>query len=86
MINQALSCLENVIDENKDVEIDVWAYNNDIIRNKDIQDKVRVNSMVDKTREERLKWFIHVKKRRARQLNNELWEGCTKGQGRAEVI
>ncbi|KAG5614106.1 hypothetical protein H5410_013930 [Solanum commersonii] len=31
-------------------------------RNEDIQDKVRVYSVVDKMREARLKWFGHVKK------------------------
>lgn len=34
-----------------------------MIRNKAIWDKVEVASLVDKTREARLRWFGHVKRR-----------------------
>ncbi|KAG5591403.1 hypothetical protein H5410_041917 [Solanum commersonii] len=35
----------------------------DRIRNEDIRNKVGVTSVVDKLREERLRWFGHVKRR-----------------------
>lgn len=34
-----------------------------MIRNEDIQNKVRAASIVDKMREVRLRWFVHMKKR-----------------------
>lgn len=43
-----------------------WMYGHtksDKIRNKDIQNKVGMTTVVDKLREARLKWFEHVKKR-----------------------
>ncbi|WMV28995.1 hypothetical protein MTR67_022380 [Solanum verrucosum] len=53
---------------NEDVEMDVWAYRSDRIRNEDIRDEVGVASMVDKMREGRLRCFGPVKRRGDRTL------------------
>ncbi|KAG5610037.1 hypothetical protein H5410_021318 [Solanum commersonii] len=58
----------------------------DKIRNEDIRDKVGVASMVDKMREERLRWFGHVKRRcidaPVRRCKRLVIEGTRRGRGR----
>ncbi|KAG5578290.1 hypothetical protein H5410_058424, partial [Solanum commersonii] len=62
LAGEELASTKDESNGNEDVEIDVWHTRRDMIRNKDIWDKVGVGPMVDKIREARLRWFGHVKR------------------------
>lgn len=57
LASQQFSCSNYTSCRNKDVE------RSDKIKNEDIRAKIRVVSIVGKTREARLRWFGHVKRR-----------------------
>ncbi|KAG5598453.1 hypothetical protein H5410_029823 [Solanum commersonii] len=49
---------------NEDDETNVWSTQREIIRKKNILDKVEVVSVMDKMRKERLKWLRHACEKR----------------------
>lgn len=57
MAGQELALSEYESSGNKDVEMNMWHTKRDMIRNESIHDKVGMDSVVDKMKEARMRWF-----------------------------